>query len=298
MNKQSKPTCPMCHGKQTSLRVSCRDHFTTGEVFDVYECSDCSLIWTLNPPTPDCMGAYYDTDAYISHSNTKQGIVNKVYHLVRSFMLYKKALLIEKHTPTKPGSLLDIGAGIGLFCNYMRKRGWQIEGIEPSVKARSYAQECYNLKLKDVSHLSKLPKESKDIVTLWHVLEHIPNMNEELSLIHSIIKPGGKLVLALPNPASFDASVYKEFWAAYDVPRHLWHFKALALTRLLEKYNFRLIDLKTMPFDGFYISILSEQHKKNSFAFLKGGWTGLKGWLKSQRRKEKSSSLIYIFEKK
>lgn len=297
MKIKSNTTCPICHGYRVSYYVSCQDNFTTEEVFKLYQCDNCQLLFTKDAPTPNQMERYYSSKNYISHTNTNQGAINKIYHLVRSYMLKRKVKLVEKYSNTKKGKLVDIGAGIGLFCQAMQETNWKTIGIEPSKAAREYAQKQFNIKLETNNYWESIAAGSIDTITLWHVLEHIPNLNETLEKINQALKSNGTLILALPNYTSYDAQVYKQDWAAYDVPRHLWHFSPEGINKLLKSHSFTLKLIKRMPFDAFYISMMSEKNRGTSFPLIKGFWRGLLGGGSALFNKKASSSLIYIFKK-
>ena len=290
-------TCPICQGDSFQKKATCKDYFVTGEIFDICECQTCNFILTAYPPKPNDIGNYYKSETYISHSNTNKGLINKIYHLVRDYMIKKKVRLVKKATGLDTGNHLDVGAGIGLFAQAMQKNNWKVEGIETSVDAREVAKSLYNLELKDSDYWGELANNSKDVITLWHVLEHIPNLNDIWVNFNRILKEEGVLVVAVPNPSSYDASIYKSEWAAFDVPRHLWHFTPATLEKLALKHGFELIKIHRMPFDGFYISMMSEKNAGKSFSFIRGFWRGLIGYIQALATKEKSSSLIYVFKK-
>lgn len=297
MKKYKDITCPICQGDSFKKKATCKDYFVTGELFDICECQTCKFILTAYPPAQDKINSYYKAESYISHSNTSKGLINKIYHLVRNYMLKKKVRLARKATGLDKGNHLDVGAGIGLYAHAMSKCGWSVEAIETSSDARKVAKELYGINLKDTSLWGELKNESKDLITLWHVLEHIPNLNEIWENFHRVLTKQGTLIIAVPNPSSYDAEIYKSEWAAYDVPRHLWHFTPNTLKNLAQKHGFELAKTHTMPFDGFYISMMCEKNAGKPLAFIRGFWTGLKGYIQSLSNKEKSSSIIYIFKK-
>lgn len=298
MNTLTHTNCPFCKGSNIRKRFTCKDQFATGEEFDIYECAGCGFAFTQNVPDENEIGRYYESQAYISHSDTKKGLFNKVYHLVRSIMLRRKTDLIGKLTLLKSGKLLDYGAGTGYFAHGMKKTGWKVTAIEKSPQAREFAQREFGLEVFPPEHLSKIKDKEFDVVTLWHVMEHIQELDKFWDELYRIIDDTGIAVIALPNSKSYDAGKYKEHWAAYDVPRHLWHFTPSTIMRWGEKHGFILERQYTMPFDGFYISMLSERYKDASLPGIKGLWTGFRGWLATGTRREASSSIIYVFRKK
>lgn len=298
MDTITHKNCPLCNGSDIGKRFACKDFFATGEVFDVYECHGCGFVFTQNIPDEKEIGRYYESQSYISHSNTKKGLFNKAYHLVRAIMLQRKVNLMENLTLLKNGKILDYGAGTGYFARAMEKRGWDVTAIEKSPKARELSKREFGFEMHAEDYLEKIADKEFDIVTLWHVMEHIQDLDGFWDELYRIIDDTGIAVIALPNCKSHDAKRYRENWAAYDVPRHLWHFTPMTVMRWGEKHGFILERRITMPFDGFYISMLSERYKGSSLAGIKGLWTGFMGWLATGTRREASSSIIYVFRKR
>ena len=298
MNILQINTCPLCGGHQFKHSLTCKDHYASGETFELIKCAHCGFICTQGVPVEAEIGRYYETPDYISHSDTQKGLMNKVYHWVRHYMLQKKASLVERVTGLSKGSILDIGTGTGYFSHTMQERGWSVQAIEKSAQARAFALEHFHLKVQEADSLSAIESKSLDAVTLWHVMEHLEHLNETWERLSAILKDRGVLIVAVPNPASYDAAHYQEMRAAYDVPRHLWHFTPSSMKQMGEKHGFRLQEMLPMPFDAFYVSMLTEKYKGSSCSFLKGAWTGFKAWLHAIRHKELSSSMIYVFKKK
>jgi 2-polyprenyl-3-methyl-5-hydroxy-6-metoxy-1,4-benzoquinol methylase len=287
-------SCPICRSKDFSPFLTCTDHFVSSEQFEIKTCANCGLKITWDTADEANIGKYYQSENYVSHSNTSKGLINRIYHRVRHFMLNQKAKLIEKSLSDNKGELLDIGAGTGYFLSYMKNRGWKVTGTEKSPDARQFALSEFGIGLLPTEALFELSKESIDVITLWHVLEHIHKIEENLTAFRQLLKPGGRLVIAVPNHNSFDAKYYKKHWAAWDVPRHIWHFSPEQMKLLSETYGFKLQSIHTLPFDSFYVSILSERYKKSSLAFFKGLFFGKISWLISLFNKKKCSSVIYI----
>lgn len=298
MNTVTHKNCPLCNGSDIKKRFTCKDFFATGEEFDIYECPGCGFVFTQKFPDEKEIGRYYESQSYISHSDTKKGLFNKAYHIVRYIMLQRKANLMEKLTLLKNGKILDYGAGTGYFARAMEKRGWSVTAIEKSPQARELAKKEFGFEMHPEEYLEKIADKEFDIVTLWHVMEHIQNLDRFWDELYRIIDDTGIAVIALPNCKSHDAVVYKENWAAYDVPRHLWHFTPMTIMRWGERHGFILERQITMPFDGFYISMLSERYKGGRMPGIKGIWTGFKGWLATSTRREACSSIIYVFRKR
>lgn len=248
------------------------------------------------PPPEEEMERYYQSEEYISHSDTSRGLVSRAYHLVRNFMVSRKAAVVRKTAGISSGSLLDIGAGTGFFLHYMQKKGWQVTGTEVNEAARALASAERGLSLLPAGDLFSLPPRSFDVITLWHVMEHLHDPGKFWHEFTRLLRPGGTLIIALPNPGSWDATHYREFWAAWDTPRHLWHFTPANLEMMASHYGFRMINSHRMPFDSFYVSILSEKYKKSSFPLLRGAWYGKISWWKALADKKRCSSLIYILK--
>ena len=298
MNLINHKTCPLCSNADISPLFKCKDWFATGEEFEIHKCSSCGFVFTQNFPDKKEIGKYYESPTYISHSNTKKGFVNKVYHMVRSIMLQRKRKLIESLTLLKNGKLLDYGAGTGFFAKAMQKAGWDITAIEKSENARKLASEELGIDMLPEEALANIANNSLDVVTMWHVMEHIQDLDRAWSELYRILENTGIAIIAIPNCISYDAQKYKENWAAYDVPRHLWHFTPSTIMKWGEKHGFILERQYTMPFDGFYISMLSEKYKNASFAIIRGFWNGLKGWIAQCSKRNASSSIIYVFRKR
>ncbi|MEG1580919.1 MAG: class I SAM-dependent methyltransferase [Bacteroidaceae bacterium] len=298
MEKLNITHCPICGSNKLSEVTTCVDHYATGETFALYECDICHFRFTQNAPQEGEIGSYYETPDYISHSDTRKGLMNKVYHYVRSYMLGHKArLVIRTLRKLARGKLLDIGAGTGYFANEMAERGWEVTAAEKSEQARAFAQKEFGLHTLSPEDLQTLDDTSFDAITMWHVMEHIEHLNEEWEMLYRLLKPKGCLVIAVPNCSSADATLYKQYWAAYDVPRHLWHFTPDTMQRIAETHGFRMVRREPMPMDAFYISMLSEKYKGSRNYFIKGLLKGLKCYFKAQGHTERSSSVIYIFKK-
>lgn len=289
--------CPVCNNIEFEPFLTCNDFFVSNEKFEIKQCSSCGFKITFNIANEDNIGKYYQSQNYISHSNTEKGLVNRMYHLVRSFMLHVKCKHVERATGLKTGHILDIGTGTGFFLNEMNRKGWKVTGTEKSEDARLFSSKKFNLEVLPSESLFDLEAERFDVVTLWHVLEHIHKIDDNLKKFRTILKPKGKLIIAVPNHTSYDARHYKSYWAAYDVPRHIWHFSPGQMKMFAQKHGFTLKSIHPMYFDSFYVSLLSEKYKKSSAAFLKGIFIGKISFLISLFNKERCSSVIYILEK-
>jgi ubiquinone/menaquinone biosynthesis C-methylase UbiE len=289
--------CPLCSSEKTGLQFTCTDHFVSKTNFAVFKCSECDFLFTQDYPEEADIARYYESDDYISHSDTTEGFSNKLYRIARSIMLAKKRNLIRNTTGHRTGVILDIGSGTGYFANAMKKAGWKSEGIEINKKARNFSQSHFSLEVNTPDHMPALKSQSYDCITLWHVLEHFHDPFHYISEIIRLLKPGGFCVIALPNSSSYDSKYYKSFWAAWDVPRHLWHFSPSTFRLFAEKSGFQLESIRALPLDVFYISLLSEKYKGSKFPFLKGMMKGTEFAFLSAFNKRRSSSVIYILKK-
>ena len=297
MPKFNVQQCPVCDKKSFSPFLTCTDFFVSGEKFGIKECSTCGFKITENIEDEENIGHYYQSEEYISHSNTAKGLVNSVYHAVRKYMLGRKRRLVEKATGIRKGDILDVGTGTGFFLNEMKENCWLVTGTEKSSDARDFSKKEFDLDNLPSEKLFEMKINSFDVITLWHVLEHIHLLNDNMETFHRLLKEKGKLIIAVPNHESFDAKHYREFWAAYDVPRHIWHFAPKQMEMVGEKHGFKLVSLHTMPFDSFYVAMLSEKYKKSKLALIKGIFYGKLSWLNSIFNSEKCSSVIYVFDK-
>lgn len=289
--------CPLCLYGKVAVKFSCTDHFISGEIFQIAQCPDCGFQFTQDYPDEKEIGRYYESEEYVSHSNTSKGFVNNLYQLARKYMLRRKHAIVQQASGLKTGHLLDIGSGTGHFADTMKRSGWQVMGIEINDKAREFSQSQFGLDVDSPDQISSIEKESFDCITLWHVLEHFHEPFKYAADIHRLLKPGGVCLIALPNSDSFDAVHYKEHWAAYDLPRHLWHFNPATFKLFAEKTGFKLKEFKSLPLDVFYISALSEKYKKSSLSFIKGMIRAKFYAFRAFFNKEKSSSVIYILRK-
>ena len=253
-------------------------------------------MWVTTPqPSASDLPKYYQSEEYISHTDTQRNLFEKVYHGVRSYSLQKKIRLIDKQTPI--GKLLDIGCGTGDFLEVAKKHGWEITGIEPNKDARDIAAKKTNSLIYDTVALNDFEANSFDVITLWHVLEHLPNLEMHVKLFNHLLKPNGLLIIAVPNYNSFDSKHYKEFWAAYDVPRHLWHFSQNSIKSLFGKENLKVVKTSPMKFDSYYVSLLSEKIKTGKMNPIKAFYIGFQSNFKAIVTSE-YSSLVYSLKKR
>ena len=298
MNKLTIKVCPVCGSAHVERAMTCIDHYASSEAFYLCRCQDCDFLFTQDFPVEAGIGKYYETPDYISHSDTKKGLMNKAYHWVRGYMLGRKARLVAREAHRKEGRLLDIGTGTGYFADTMKRRGWQVEAVEKNAQARAFAKEHFGLDVKPDTALQDFAPGSFDVITLWHVMEHLEHLNETWDTLNSLLTEKGVLIIAVPNCSSYDAKKYGAHWAAYDVPRHLWHFTPGTIQRLGAKHEFILAARHPMPFDAFYVSMLSEKYMGHSMSFFRGILSGTLAWFSALASKERSSSMIYVFRKK
>ena len=298
MNKLTINACPLCGDTHLKRVMACTDFYASGEQFDVISCEECGFTFTQDVPVEAEIGRYYETPDYISHSDTKKGAMNALYHHVRKYMLGRKARLVSHEAHRKKGRILDIGTGTGYFAAAMLAKGWRVEAVEKNALAREFAGKHFGLEVKDETALQAFEPGSFDVITLWHVMEHLEQLNETWERLHELLSDRGVLIVAVPNCSSYDAGRYGAHWAAYDVPRHLWHFTPVTIQKLASKHGFIMAARHPMPFDAFYVSMLSEKNRGASLPFLKGMWTGTEAWLHALGHKERSSSMIYVFRKK
>ena len=232
--------CPVCGSAAVAKKLAAKDYTVSQQLFEIWECAACTLRFTQHIPDSTAVAAYYQSDAYISHTDTTQGLVNKLYHFVRRTTLQKKVRLVQKTTGVQKGSLLDIGAGTGAFAAAAQGAGWQVTGLEPDAATRQRAAAVHMITLQDTDTLATLPAASFDAITMWHVLEHVHELHACMEQVKAVLKDNGRLLIAVPNYTSRDAAFYQQYWAAYDVPRHLYHFSPAAMAALLKLHNLQL----------------------------------------------------------
>lgn len=287
-------TCPICSSSEFEHFLSCKDYTKSHDEFSIVKCSTCQFAFTNPIPEEDKIGSYYESEEYISHSNTSKGIVNGLYQLIRNYTLKKKVALLQSLSSKK--TLLDIGCGTGEFLNHAQANGYVVHGIEPSEKARKQAISNYGITVGNEEQIKTFADQQFNFISMWHVLEHVYNMNDQIKEIYRILDKEGFLIIAVPNHDSFDAKHYQEYWAAYDVPRHLYHFTPKTITHLFSKHGFKIHQTLPMKFDSFYVSMLSEKYKTGNSNLVKAFITGLKSNLKANSSKSYSSQ-IYVFNK-
>jgi len=282
--------CMKTHNKHITLK----DYSVSGQTFELLTDPSLGLLYTHPKPGDEQLKAYYPQEGYISHSNQLKSFFDFLYHAVRYFSLRKKVRFI-KPFKSKAGALLDVGAGTGSFIRAAKRSGWDVKGIEPDSVARGIANTKNANTVFSLKTLSSLKTASYDVITLWHVLEHLPNLQEDLKTFKRLLKPNGRIIVAVPNFNSFDAIYFKGFWAAYDVPRHLWHFSQDSIPKVFSEVQMTLESTHPMRMDAYYVSMLSNKHKTGSIRFLSSLKIGCRSNLQASKTGE-YSSLIYVLK--
>jgi 2-polyprenyl-3-methyl-5-hydroxy-6-metoxy-1,4-benzoquinol methylase len=288
--------CPVCGGETFKEVLQTNDFSHTQDSFKILECNHCQLRFTQDIPDQNNIGKYYEFSDYISHNNEAKGLINNLYLKARNYTLSKKYHWLKKYLDINKASIGDIGSGTGAFVSYLKNKGVNINGFELSEAARAAALTNFNTPLMPMEGWLQ-SNNTYNALTLWHVMEHIHELDLYWKKFYDSLTDNGFLFIAVPNYTSAEEAYYKKYWAAYDVPRHLYHFAPVTLQHLATKYNFKLVNTIPLWLDGYYISLLSEKHKKSSLSFLKGAWQGAKTHLKLWFNKNKASSLVYVLQK-
>lgn len=270
--------------------LKCKDHTVSGNEYELRYDEKRDMLVTFPQPNMDELPEFYKSEDYISHTDSSRSFFERIYQWVKTYMIDKKIKWIEKEG-TKGKDLLDIGAGTGDFLFRAKSKGWNVKGTEPNIKARELASKKGVKLIEDSSGFSSA---SFDVITMWHVLEHVPNLEEQIKELKRLLKKDGLLVIAVPNFKSYDAKKYKNFWAAYDVPRHLWHFSRSSIQNIFDPYGLKIEKTRGLEFDAFYVSLLSEKYKSGSSFSISALWTGLLSNLKSKSTKEYSSIAYFL----
>jgi 2-polyprenyl-3-methyl-5-hydroxy-6-metoxy-1,4-benzoquinol methylase len=287
--------CPVCGSNKLSHVLKTIDYTVSQEEFSLSQCEQCSVRFTVNAPSFDKIGRYYESEQYISHTDSKQGLFNKLYQLVRNYSLVSKRKLVCSYANKRSGLLLDYGCGTGSFLNEMKSSGWTIKGIEPDGGAAQKANMLTGCEIGNPSSLDALENDSIDVITLWHVLEHVHELDSTVKTLKQKLSTKGVMFVAVPNYQSFDAAYYNRFWAAYDVPRHLYHFSKKSMANLMKANGLKIVYVLPMWFDSFYVSLLSERYKKNPIGPLVAFFIGMISNIIALF-KGNSSSLIYVIK--
>ena len=290
--------CPVCNHPNPQIALESKDFSLTQESFTILHCTQCSLRFTSPVPSQDEIGKYYKFIEYISHTDVKDGWMNRLYHSVRTKTLAQKTKWVQSLFTGHKGHLLDIGAGTGAFVHAMQQKDWKVIGLEPDATTREKAYENYKIRLQSTDTIFNLPENEFEVISMWHVLEHVHALKPYLTQCFKSLKQNGRLIIAVPNYTSFDAKYYKNYWAAYDLPRHLYHFSPQSMTVLLNEIGFEIVSLKPMWYDSFYVSLLSEKYKQSGkLGMFIAGIIGLLSNLFAIKDPSKASSIIYEVRK-
>ncbi|MEO7263737.1 MAG: class I SAM-dependent methyltransferase [Ferruginibacter sp.] len=286
--------CPVCAAENFDNVISAKDYTVSQEQFQIMECDNCQLRFTNDVPGQAEIGPYYKSENYISHSDTNKGIINRLYHFVRGITISGKKNTIKHFTKKNKGTILDIGCGTGVFLKSMKDAGWNVTGLEPDAGARKIASVSNGINASGPERLFELTPHSFDAITLWHVLEHVHELHAYIEQIKNLLAPGGYVFIALPNYTSYDATYYKAHWAAYDVPRHLYHFSPASMGKLLSIHGLQIEKTLPMWFDSYYVSMLSEKYRSGRNNYISAFFTGSISNMKTMKNVEKCSSLVYV----
>ncbi len=285
-------SCPVCTCSEAEEQGAYKDHSISKEVFGISACANCGCWYTTPRPTQDKLSRYYQSDEYISHTGTKRNLFEHIYHWVRKRTLRAKSRLISSYEPN--GKILDIGCGTGAFLEEMRARGYITYGMEPDAGARAKASAASTV----YGSLEQAKTSAPfSIVTLWHVLEHLPHPRNTLKTIHAITSSNALLVIAVPDRESWDAATFSSDWAAYDIPRHLSHFRRSDISKLLKEHGFELLKIRSMWYDAIYVSILSAKYKGIPLPFIAGTLYGCVSNLIALCTTRPTSSSLFIARK-
>lgn len=300
--------CPICNHNKFTPFLSCVDYTVSRETFHIVQCEACGFRFTNPRPTEKEIGKYYESEEYISHSGTSKGVVNKIYGMVRNYTIKQKVSLINRlshKSQVTSKSILDIGCGTGEFLNACQKNNWRVTGVEPSETARANAKSNYGIAAySTLWDLQTLTLKGGDggglfnVITMWHVLEHVHQLDKTIEQIKKLLVDEGVLIIAVPNCNSYDAEKYGAQWAAYDLPRHIYHFTKKDIEKLFSRFDFKLQEVLPMKFDSYYVSILSEKYKTGKLNLVAGFFSGLNSNLSAGEKSRGYSSQIYVLKKK
>jgi len=282
---------------QKEIYLTCEDYTVSNKKFNLVYNEKFDMLETFPQPCAEDFPSFYKSEDYISHTDSKKSLIDKLYQIVKGYTLNKKLTLIDSFK-TEQNDLLDVGCGTADFLLKCKNNGWNAVGVEPNENAKNLAEAKLAKRTisKIYTDIIEINTEKFDVITLWHVLEHVPNLEDYILKLKLLLKPNGVLIIAVPNFKSYDANYYKQFWAAFDVPRHLWHFSKKSIQLLFLKERMKIVKILPMKFDSYYVSLLSEKYKNGRNNFFNAFYIGLLSNLKASRTKE-YSSLIYIIKK-
>ena len=298
MGRIRHDACPVCGGSPVAPSLTVMDRTALKEPFEIWSCPTCHCRFTQDAPDAADIGAAYDSADYISHSNTTVGAVNRLYHLARQFTLRGKRKLVRRLSGRKAATLMDVGSGRGHFLGVMQAGGWRVRGIEADHDAREAASAQWGVAVHEPAAMEQLPADSMEVITLWHVLEHLHALHDNLDTFRRLLTPDGTLIVAVPNYHSEDARHYGEHWAAWDVPRHLYHFTAKSMGTLAARHGFEIASMRGMWLDPFYVSLVSERYRHGRARLLPAIYRGALSNLKAWGRPERASSIIFELKRR
>lgn len=291
VNKIHLEKCPVCGSKESAIYLRTKDYFLSNEEFDLVQCKNCMLVYTNPIPTPEKLSAYYESNDYLSHKPERKNVMNFIYQSVRNINIRKKYKLVNQYHSL--GRVLEVGIGTGELLNYFKQKGWETLGIEPNDYARNYAINNYKLDVYNENKLNEFEENSMNVIMLWHVLEHVSELNERINQLKRLLKKEGNIFIAVPNLDSPDSKKYKDFWAGLDVPRHLYHFTETSLNNIVKQHSLKIIAKYPMKYDAYYVSLLSEKYLGKRFgpvSAIKNGF--MSNW---QAKKDNNySSMIFV----
>lgn len=287
-------SCPICNSINFKEHISCRDFLISNEEFKIMKCEECDFLFTNPRPDKHNIGSYYKSDQYISHTDKSNNLVNSLYRIVRQYTIKQKVKLISSYCKQK--TVLDFGCGTGDLLLALKKENWKVYGFEPDDDANKIARKKTEIEIfKQMDQLDQ--KSNISVITLWHVLEHVTDLNKTIDKLKTLLIEEGKMIIAVPNNLSYDAQKYKTYWAAYDLPRHLYHFSQNSINNLLQNHGLKIIDILPMKFDSFYVSLLSEKYKTGRSNLIKSFVNGCISNVYAKINNKNYSSLIYIVSK-
>ncbi len=288
--------CPVCNEANLSPFLDVKDYFLTGETFSIQQCVSCGFRFVNPRPGKEEIDRYYQSAEYISHDAEKSDLISRIYRMVRKISIRGKYAIVNVYC--QGGRILDIGCGTGEFLKYCHAKGFEVNGIEPNEKARAYAGTINSISASEKLDSLSGMHGSFTCITMWHVLEHIHDLNDLIAEVKKLLSPNGIFIVAVPNSNSWDALHYGKYWAAYDVPRHLYHFTKDTVLKLASKHDLAVLKIYPQKFDAYYVSMLSEKYmtgKVNYFNFiLKGFWSNIRAW----KHNSGHSSLIFVLSAK
>jgi 2-polyprenyl-3-methyl-5-hydroxy-6-metoxy-1,4-benzoquinol methylase len=290
-NLKTIQKCPVCGNSSLSLFLTTKDYFLTQSSFTIDQCNSCGFVFTNPIPFLSDLPKYYDSPEYLSHTANSFGFTSQIYKIFRNANIRNKFRIVNRYAKEK--TILDIGCGTGELLHYFQKMGWKVQGVEPNESARKFAQKNYNIPVLNEDSLAEIDEESFDIISMWHVLEHVPDLNGRMIQLKKLVKKEGILIIALPNLNAPDAIKYGPHWAGLDVPRHLYHFTEDSFRLLLEKHQMELLESIPMKFDAYYVSLLSEKYLKKKLPYLPAFANGFKSNLQA-RKNNNYSSMIFV----